>query len=463
MKKSSNLRLNLFFVVFTVLVTTIVIFTWEQVLRVPVFTWIDAHYLSNADERWNLEQRIEHYFISTMVDVIVVTILLRLVNRQQRKLRASEDRYRSLFEHAVAGIAVLTASDHKLLEVNNKFNAMLGYQRQKLIGKDIRELGWGIGEGSTPEELVKALNGSLAEKRELTIQTAAGVRLPVAASSNTISTERESLIIIFIHDISRRKQLEAEKEEMQRQLFQSSKLASIGELSAGVAHEINNPLNGIINFAQLLKDDGVARTETQRMMLERIMGEGERIGEIVRSLLTFARQDTPTSTRVNFAETITSSMALFGHQLEKDGITVSIELPEDMPLVQAHSARLRQVMVNMISNAHHALKAKSSEKKVLRITGRTIVEGDGRKVCLEFYDNGMGVDQKIIDKIFDPFFTTKRLHGGTGLGLSLSFGIIRAYGGNITVESEEGSYTRFLIELPAVSSRETGEVESLAV
>ncbi|HEV7857592.1 MAG TPA: ATP-binding protein [Pyrinomonadaceae bacterium] len=463
MKKSSTLRLNLFFIAFTVLVTTIVIFTWEQVLRTPVFTWIDAHYLSNAAERWNLEQRIEHYFISTMVDIVVITILLRLFNSQQRKLRASEERYRSLFEHAVAGIAVLTASDHKLLEVNNKFGAMLGYRRQQVIGKDIRELGWGISEGSTPEELVKALNGSLAEKRELTIQTAAGVRLPVAASSNTISTEKERLIIIFIHDISRRKQLEAEKDEMQRQLFQSSKLASIGELSAGVAHEINNPLNGIINFAQLLKDDEVARTETQRMMLDRIISEGERIAEIVRSLLTFARQDAPKSTRVNLAETIASSLALFGHQLDKDGITVSIELPVKMPLVWADSSRLRQVMVNMISNAHHALKAKSSGKKVLRISGRAVVEGDERKVCLEFFDSGTGMDQKIIDKVFDPFFTTKRLDGGTGLGLSLSFGIIRAYGGNITVESEKGSYTRFRMELPAVGSHETVEFESLAV
>src|SRR3712207_8511849 len=108
----------------------------------------------------------------------------------------------------------------------------------------------------------------------------------------------------MIRDLRERRRLEAEKEQMQRQLFQSSKLASIGELSAGVAHEINNPLNGVLNYAQLLKDDGVARTEEHRRMLDGIIGEGERIARIVRDLLTFARHDPTQLTRVSLAETI---------------------------------------------------------------------------------------------------------------------------------------------------------------
>jgi PAS domain S-box-containing protein len=463
MKKSANLKLNLFFVAFTVMVTSLVIFTWEWFLRAPVFAWVDAHYSSDASALSNVEQRIEHFFISTMVDVVVVTILLRLVSRQQHKLRASEERYRSLFEHAIAGIAILTAADHCLIEVNNKFCSILGHARDELIGRDIRELGWGIGQSGTTEHLSQALNGALADKRELTIQTARGVRLPVAVSSNTLATERESLIILFMHDISWRKNLEAEKDEMQRQLFQTSKLASIGELSAGVAHEINNPLNGIINFAQLLKDDRIARTESQQFMLDGIISEGERISEIVRNLLAFARQDKLSSTRVDIAETINTSMSLFGHQLEKDGIAVSVELEDNLPRVQADSSRLRQVMVNMISNAHHALKAKASGQKLLRINGRASGEGPERKVCVEFFDNGAGIRREIIDKVFDPFFTTRREHGGTGLGLSLSFGIIRTYSGTITVESEEGRFTCFRIELPAAGSQETEEARTLTL
>ncbi|MEA2176613.1 MAG: hypothetical protein QOD00_4205 [Blastocatellia bacterium] len=463
MKKSNSVKLNLFFIAFTILVTTTVIFTWEQVFRAPVFAWMDAHFSNKESNRFDFEQRVEHYIISTMVDVIVVTILLRLVNRQQRKLVASEERYRSVFEHAVAGIAVLTAADWRVVECNNKFGAILGYQPHELIGRDIRQLGWGPGVHSSPEELVQALDGSFTDKRELTVRTAAGIELPVSVSSGTLATEDENLIILIIHDLSRRRQLEIEKEEMQRQLFQSSKLASIGELSAGVAHEINNPLNGIINFAQLLKDDEIARTETQQLMLDGIINEGERISEIVRNLLTFARQDTHESTHVNIAEAITTSMLLFGHQLEKDGITVEIELEENLPRVLADSSRLRQVMVNMISNAQHALKHSSSDEKLLRITGSSLGEGSDQKVCIEFFDNGEGIREEIVDKVFDPFFTTKREHGGTGLGLSLSFGIIRAYGGTVKVESKEGSYTCFRIELPAVGAAQDAEVESLAV
>ncbi|HEX6624797.1 MAG TPA: ATP-binding protein, partial [Pyrinomonadaceae bacterium] len=246
----------------------------------------------------------------------------------------------------------------------------------------------------------------------------------------------------------------AEKEQIRHQLFQSSKLASVGELSAGVAHEINNPLNGIINFAQLLKDDEVARTDGQRRMVDGIIDEGECIARIVRNLLTFARQDPHELTRVNIAETIDASLSLFGHQLRKDGIAVEIAVEENLPPVMADGPRLRQVMVNMVSNAHHALRAKAGGEKVFRTTARAVETAGGPAVRIEFYDTGVGIRREDIDKVFDPFFTTRRATGGTGLGLSLSFGIVREYGGTITVESAEGDFTRFCVELPAAELRE---------
>jgi len=248
-----------------------------------------------------------------------------------------------------------------------------------------------------------------------------------------------------------RKKLEAEREEMQRQLYQSSKLASIGELSAGVAHEINNPLNGIINFAQLLKDEETSRSEFEQQMIDGIIDEGERIAQIVRGLLTFASADTQQLKQVHLADSIKTSIALFGRQFEKDGIEVEIDLEPDLPMVRADSSRLRQVVVNLISNAYHALKAtpaESREQKLFRITARR--DGiAGQIVRVEFYDNGIGIKREYLNKVFDPFFTTRRETGGTGLGLSVSFGIIRDFGGTITVESEQGEFTRFIIELSA--------------
>ena len=258
-------------------------------------------------------------------------------------------------------------------------------------------------------------------------------------------------MILVLRDLSMRKQLEEEREEMQQQLYQSSKLASIGELSAGVAHEINNPLNGVINFAQLLKDEDKPRSAFEQQMIDGIIDEGGRIAKIVRGLLAFARAEAHELEQVHFADSIETSIALFGRQFEKEGISLEIDVEPNLPLVRADGSRLRQVVVNMISNAYQALKAKSfgpSEQKVFRITARRA----GEIVRVEFYDNGVGIKREDIGKVFDPFFTTRREAGGTGLGLSVSFGIIRDFGGKISVESEEGKCTRFVIELSAVEA-----------
>jgi PAS domain S-box-containing protein len=405
-----------------------------------------------VDRRWNIKQRVEHVFISFMVDAMVVTLLLRVVHRQQRQLRESEERYRALFEQARDGIGVVRLSDYHLVEANNRACEILGLPQEKCNDQDIRNL------LQFTTSNVQLMDGHVSSESELIIKTEKGHSLPVSVSFTPLSTDGEKVMIMSLRDLSLRKKLEAEREEMQRQLYQSSKMASIGELSAGVAHEINNPLNGIINFAQLLKDEERPRTEFEQQMIDGIIDEGERIAKIVRGLLTFARADTHELEQVHFADSIKTSIALFGRQFEKDGITVEIDLEPDLPFVRADGSRLRQVVVNMISNAYHALKAKpgdSDERKLFRISARRAGK-NGEIVRVEFYDNGVGIKREDLSKVFDPFFTTRRETGGTGLGLSVSFGIIRDFGGTINVESEVGKFTRFTIELSAV---ETWEAE----
>ena len=450
-----DLKIIVFFVVLTLLLTIGVIAFWEKTLRPPFFAWVDARYPgdANVERRWNIKQRVEHVFISIMVDSLVVTLLLRLVHQQQRQLRMSEERYRALFEQARDGIGVVRLSDHHLVEANNKACEILGVEQQECIDRDIRELFRPATARTQTEELI-APDGQTSGEQELAIKTPQGQAVPVSVSFTPLSTDGEQVMIMSLRDLSVRKQLEAEREEMQRQLYQSSKLASIGELSAGVAHEINNPLNGIINFAQLLKDEETPRSEFERQMIDGIIDEGERIAQIVRGLLTFARAETHELRQVHFAESIKTSIALFGHQFEKDGITVKIDLDPDLPLVRADASRLRQVVLNLISNAYHALKAKQvdpNEGKLFRITARRAGK-NGELVRIEFYDNGVGIKRKDLGKVFDPFFTTRRETGGTGLGLSVSFGIIRDFGGTIKVESEEGKFTRFIIELAAIET-----------
>jgi signal transduction histidine kinase len=442
MNRRSDLRdfkLIVFFCALTVFLTIGVIGFWEIAIRPYFFAWVDTQYPgeTNVQRRWDIKQRVEHFAISFMVDALVVTMLLRLVYRKQRQLRASEERYRALFEQARDGIGVVRLSDHRLVEANNQVCEILGVSQQDCINQDVGEL--------FPTDIHSS------GESELIIQTPKGQPRPVAVSFTPLATGGEEVMIMSMRDLSPRKKLEAEREEMQRQLYQSSKLASIGELSAGVAHEINNPLNGVINFAQLLKDEETPRSEFEQQMIDGIIDEGERIAKIVRGLLTFARADTHELRHVHFADSINTSIALFGRQFEKDGITVEIDLEPDLPLVRADGSRLRQVVVNMISNAHQALKAKpadSDERKIFRISARRT----GETVRVEFYDNGVGIRREDLGKVFDPFFTTRRETGGTGLGLSVSFGIIRDFGGTIKVESEEGKFTRFIVNLDRVST-----------
>ena len=447
-----DLKIIVFFVVLTILLTIGVIGLWEATLRPPFFAWVDARYPGDANTqlRWDIKQRVEHVFISFMVDAMVVTLLLRLVHRQQRQLRESEERYRALFEQARDGIGVVRLSDYRLVEANNRVCEILGVRQEECTDRDIRNLL----KSTTPN--VQLMDGHVSGESELIIQTAKGQFLPVSVSFTPLSTDGEKVMIMSLRDLSLRKKLEADREEMQRQLYQSSKMASIGELSAGVAHEINNPLNGIINFAQLLKDEEQQRSEFEQQMIDGIIDEGERIAKIVRGLLTFARADTHELEQVHFADSIKTSIALFGRQFEKDDIKVEIDLEPDLPFVRADGSRLRQVVVNMISNAYHALKAKpadSVERKLFRISARRAGK-NGELVRVEFYDNGVGIKREDLSKVFDPFFTTRRETGGTGLGLSVSFGIIRDFGGTINVESEVGKFTRFTIELSAVETLE---------
>lgn len=452
MKRSSNLNLILFFTALTVVMTAGVVVTWERVMRDPFFAWVERKYPGEEyrRKRRDIQQRVEHFTISIIVDVVVVTLLLRLVNHKQRALVESEKRYRTLFEHANDGIGVVTAADHRLTEANNRFCEILGFGAQRVVGRDVREV---IRPGRDGQgALAELLDGRVSGEGEYVVENAAGAALPVSVSFNTLPADAERQIILIIRDLSARRLLEAEREQMQQQLYQTAKLASLGELAAGVAHEINNPLNGVINFAQLLKDEGAGRSDFERQMIDGVIDEGERIASIVRGLLTFARHDDNRRALVSLPEAVRTSLALFGRQFDKDGIAVETDLPEDLPRVHADGSRLRQVVVNMVSNAYHSLKEGRHEEgrqRLLRIGARRVGRGGRDFVRVEFYDNGVGIRREDLDRVFDPFFTTRRDTGGTGLGLSISFGIVREHGGTIRVESERGEFARFAVELPA--------------
>jgi len=251
-------------------------------------------------------------------------------------------------------------------------------------------------------------------------------------------------------EIVERKQVEFERNLMEAQLQQQQKLESLGTLASGVAHEINNPLMGIINYAELLKDEPTDEQAVQ--YADSIIKEGNRVATIVRNLLSFARQDKESHSPADLKDIIDSSLSLISSTMRKDQITIEVDAPDDLPNVRCRSQQIQQVVINLLTNAHDALNERYpsyDENKLIRISVQPLEIEGSTWVRMTIEDRGPGIPEDLAERIFDPFFTTKPRDEGTGLGLSVSFGIVREHKGRLLVESKLGEYTRFHMELAA--------------
>lgn len=233
--------------------------------------------------------------------------------------------------------------------------------------------------------------------------------------------------------------------------LRTAQMAAIGELAAGVAHEVNNPITGIINFAQLLLDDS-EKDSLQAELLERIVNEGERVALIIKNLLSFARESEQSNEPVDITEVITKSLSLIEHQFKKDGIKLHKNFSGEKCRTLGNFTQLQQVILNILSNARFALNERypgNHPEKKIEISCYPFIQEAGTSVAqITITDTGTGIPQGILTRLFDPFFTTKPSGKGTGLGLSISYGIIRDHGGSIKVDSIMHQYTKMIIELP---------------
>lgn len=231
--------------------------------------------------------------------------------------------------------------------------------------------------------------------------------------------------------------------EAQRQLYQSDKLASLGRLAAGVAHEINNPLTGVLTYSSFLlkRHNGEAETKAD---LEVIVRETKRCREIVKGLLDFARQAPSKKTEVDLNEVIRQTANMLDNQLNLKNISLELDLTPDLGTLRADSIQIEQVLVNLIVNAADAIGKQGGK---INITTRNQRADGEDKILLQIEDTGSGISEKNLARIFDPFYSTKG-QKGTGLGLAVVWGIIEKHGGKIDVKSKEGVGTTFTIELP---------------
>ncbi|HEY2342605.1 MAG TPA: ATP-binding protein [Chthoniobacteraceae bacterium] len=236
--------------------------------------------------------------------------------------------------------------------------------------------------------------------------------------------------------------------QTQAKMLQNEKMAALGHLVSGIAHELNNPLTTIMGYAQLLLGHGLA--PGQLAEARNVYQEAERARRIVKNLLYFARENQPERIRVELNEVVERALALRSYELRLENIAVICELATDLPPTMTDPFQLQQVILNLLVNAEQALLEARGQGQV-QIRSSCVTGSDGKSLRIELSDDGPGISPEIGSRIFDPFFTTKPLGVGTGLGLSIVYGIIHQHGGEVTFDSQPGSGAKFTIDLPVIA------------
>ncbi len=287
------------------------------------------------------------------------------------------------------------------------------------------------------------------ENYMLTVFAKNNEEIPVSLSASIVyEGEKEIASLGIFTDLREKITMEKELQDTQVRLLQSEKMASLGSLAAGVAHEINNPLGGILIYASLLMEDFEASNDPRVQDLRKIVDEASRCREIVKSLLEFGRQTESRFEAMDINKAIVDGLFFLEKQVLFHDVKIVKHLDPSLPFVEGDPNQIKQVFMNMMVNAAEAMSEGGGTLTIS--TGST---PDAASIFISFQDEGTGIPPEIQSKIFDPFFTTKGVGKGTGLGLSTSYGIIQSHHGNIEVESQPGKGTTFTIYLP-ISRRE---------
>ncbi len=363
--------------------------------------------------------------------------------RMERELKETNEFLTNMIESSVDGI-IVTNMKGDILIYNKGAENILGYKIEEVVGKMNIQ---GIYPPGVAKEVMEKLRspdfGGVGKLTSFPIfhRRKDGELIEGDLSASIIYDEKGNEIasIGIFKDLRERLGMERELQKIQQALLQSEKLAAMGRLTSQIAHELNNPIYGIMNTLELLKTE-IPPESKRRRILELSLSETQRLSEMLRNMLSFSKPEEEKRRPIRINELVEGILLVMEKQMRESNIKVETSFDDEIPEVMASTNQMRQVMLNMIKNAKEAMPKGGT------LTVRTSREDN--RVMIHIQDTGMGIPEEIRNKIFEAFFTTKQKVKGVGLGLSVCYGIIKDHSGEIKVESEEGEGTTFTISLP---------------
>jgi PAS domain S-box-containing protein len=353
----------------------------------------------------------------------------------EKALSENEERYRSLVSNISLGIFRSTPGPRgKFLEINPAMERITGYSRKELLRMDIVDLYRHPEERQAVLKEVTSANG--ASTRELYIRKKDGTEIIVSDTKVAVRDTTGQVIYFdgIMEDITERK-------KMQEQLIMQDRLASIGELASGTAHELNNPLTSVIGFSQLLMERDIPADIKEDLNL--ICSEAQRAANVIKNLLTFARKHTPVKQSSQINGIIEDVLRLRAYEQKVNNIEIKKQLDANLPEIMVDYFQMQQVFLNIVVNAEYFMIEAHNKGTLIISTERL-----DRIIRISITDDGPGISQENQSRIFDPFFTTKEVGRGTGLGLSICHGVVTEHGGRIFATSQTGKGATFVVELP---------------
>ncbi len=396
------------------------------------------------------------YGSAVFIGMFMVGLLLaheEIRHRSKLALKRSERRFRNLYENLI-DVSYRTDKEGYFVEVSPSAEKIFGYTHDEIIGKRITDA---YRNPDRRDELLAQLKrDGKVENFESEVRTKDNTYVWVSTNARMLTDADGAFSGVegVTRDISRQKKSEREKQQLEESLRQSQKMEALGTLAGGIAHDFNNILGAVIGYTEMAIDDLPAVSESRRYM-KNVLTASERAADLTRQILTFSRKSTPVKKPLNVHRTVIEAVKLLRKTLPST-VKIDVDLDPRTGLILADSTQIHQIVLNLCTNAYHALKLENGEihiqlreEMVDQITaGRYPNLKEGPYARLTVKDNGIGMNPSTIERIFEPFFTSKAPGKGTGMGLSVVHGIVKDHDGSIGVESELGGGSTFHVFLP---------------